>query len=97
MKILNKKEFEKLMCEYPEGGIVFAEYAPETLITPIMVTDGNFGAREVVGYQGVSFAVDWNIEELYETDLIAVFDNNDVLQMIQTLTSGLKIDLEIPY
>ena len=31
--------------------------------------------------------------EYKETDLFIVFDNNDVLQMIQTLTSGLKIDL----
>ena len=34
---------------------------------------------------------DWNIGEYRDTDLFAVFDNNDILQMIQTLTSGLKI------
>lgn len=45
MKILNKKEFEKLMYEYPEGGIVFAEYEPDILTSDVMVTDGDFGAR----------------------------------------------------
>lgn len=97
MKILNKKEFEKLMYEYPEGGIVFAEYVPDILKSAVMVTDGAFGAREVIPYQGEVFDFDWNIGEYHKTDLFAIFDNNDVLQMIQTLTSGLKIDLEIPY
>lgn len=97
MKILNKKEFEKLMYEYPEGGIVFAEYTPDILTSDVMVTDGDFGAREIIPYQGKVFDFDWNIGEYRETDLFVVFDNNDILQMIQTLTSGLKIDLEIPY
>lgn len=97
MKILNKKEFEKLMYEYPEGGIVFAEYEPDILTSDVMVTDGDFGAREIIPYQGEVFDFDWNIGEYRETDLFTVFDNNDVLQMIQTLTSGLKLDLEIPY
>ena len=97
MKILNKEDFKKLMCEYPDGGIVFAEYKPDVLTSPVMVTDGEFGATEVLPYNGEVFDFDWNIEEYYERDLFVVFDNNDILQMIQTLTSGLKIDLEIPY
>lgn len=95
MKILDKKELEKLMCEYPEGGIVFAEYVPDILKSAVMVTDGDFGTREVIPYQGEVFDFDWNIGEYHETDLFAIFDNNDVFQMVQTLTSGLKIDLEI--
>jgi hypothetical protein len=58
-----------------------------------MVTDGNFGAREVIPYDAEVFDFDWNIEEYQDKDLFEVFDNNDVLQMIQTLTSGLKIKL----
>lgn len=95
MKILNKKDFKKLMYEYPNGGIVFAEYKPDVLTSSVMVTDGEFGATEVLPYNGEVFDFDWNIEEYYERDLFVVFDNNDILQMIQTLTSGLKIDLEI--
>ena len=85
------------MYEYPEGGIVFVEYKPDILTSDVMVTDGDFGAREIIPYQGEVFDFDWNIREYRETDLFTVFDNNDVLQMIQTLTSGLKIDLEISY
>lgn len=40
MKILNKKDFKKLMYEYPDGGIVFAEYKPDVLTSSVMVTDG---------------------------------------------------------
>jgi hypothetical protein len=39
------------------------------------------------------FDFDWNIEEYRDKDLFVVFDNNDVLQIIQTLTRGLKIKL----
>lgn len=43
---------------------------------------------------GEIFDYDWNIEECDDKDLLVVFDNNDILQMIQTLTKGLKIDLK---
>lgn len=96
MKILNKKQFEDLMKEdvyLVKGGIVFAEYAPDALLSSVMVTDGQFGAREVIPEHGEVFDYDWNIKEYSDDDLFAVFDNNDVLQMIQTLTSGLNIQL----
>lgn len=93
MDILTKKQMKSLMEEFPDGGIVFAEYIPDVLESELMVTDGNFGARCVIPYQGEVFDFDWNIEEYRDNDLFAVFDNNDVLQMIQTLTSGLKIEL----
>ena len=94
MKILRKREFENLMEEFPDGGIVFAEYEPDILNSPLMVTDGDFGAREVIPYNGEVFDFDWNIKEYRNDDLFAVFDNNDVLQMIQTLTSGIKVKLD---
>lgn len=94
MKILNKEQLIKLMDEYPKGGIVFADYTPDVLLSPLMVTDGNFGAREVIPYQGEVFDFDWNIAEYKDVDLFTVYDNNDVLQMVQTLVSGLKIELE---
>ncbi len=94
MKVYNKLEFEKLMEDYPDGGIVFAEYEPDVLMTELMVTDGDFGARLVIPHHGEVFDFDWNIREFTDDQLFVVFSNNDVLQMIQTLTSGLKIPLE---
>lgn len=94
MKIFKKREFESLMEDFPDGGIVFAEYEPDVLKSSLMVTDGDFGAREVVPWNGEVFDFDWNIGEYRNDDFFAVFDNNDVLQMIQTLTSGIKVDLK---
>ena len=94
MKILNKNKFKKLMENFPDGGIVFTEYSPEILASSLMVTDGDFGATEIVPYHGEVFDFDWNIEEYKEEELFMIFDNNDILQMIKTLTSGLKIELK---
>lgn len=91
MKVLSKSELESLMTQFPDGGIVFAEYAPHVLTSELMVTDGDFGARWIIPNNGEVFDFDWNIGEYRDKSLFAVFDNNDVLQMIQTLTSGLKI------
>ena len=93
MNIYNKKQMEELMEKYPDGGIVFSEYQPSILASQLMVTDGEFGATEVVPYEGEVFDFDWNIKEYKDDALFSVFDNNDVLQMIQTLTRGLKIEL----
>lgn len=93
MQIYNTIEFKQLMKDFPDGGIVFAEYRPDVLTSELMVTDGDFGAREVIPYHGEVFDFDWNIKEYKDDELFAVFDNDDVLQMIQTLTSGLKIEL----
>lgn len=97
MKILDKHEFEYLMQEYPDGGIVFTEYEPHVHTSELMVTDGDFGARLVMPHDGDVFDFDWNIGEYKDEASFAVFDNNDVLQMIQTLTSGLKIELAAWY
>lgn len=93
MKILNKAQFKKLMERYLNGGIVFAEYEPD-VYSELQVTDGWFGATTVVPYHGEVYKYDWNIEESTNEDLFMVFDNNDILQMIKTLTSGLSIDLK---
>ena len=98
MKIINKNKFKKLMKEYPDGGIVFAEYTPDIINSEIMVTDGDFGATCVIPYDGEIFDFDWNIEEYNKADLFMIFDKNDILQMIQTLTFGLlKIKLKDYY
>ena len=94
MKILTKIQMKTLMEDFSDGGIVFAEYKPADLTSELMVTDGAFGARQVIPHNGEVFDFDWNIEEFGEDELFAVYDNNDVLQMIQTLTSGLKIQLK---
>ena len=97
MKIVNKKEFKKLIDERFEDGIVFAEYVPDIVSNQIMVTDEDFGATNVIPYHGEVFDWDWSIEDYKEEDLFMIFDNNDVLQMIKTLTSGLKIELKDYY
>lgn len=94
MKILSKNQMTELMKEFPNGGLVFADYKPSVLTTELMVTDGEFGAREVIPLDGEVFDFDWNINEYRDDEQFAVFDNSDVLQMIQTLTSGLHIQLE---
>jgi len=93
MRIITKYAFERLMEEYPDGGIVFAEYEPNVRTSDLMVTDGDFGATNVVPMDGEVFDWDWNIGEYRDDDLFVVLDNDDVLQMVKTLVSGLKIDL----
>lgn len=90
MKEYYKDEFKKLMEEYPEGGIVFSEFSRSC----VMITDGPFGATEVVPQEGEVYDFDWNIDEYKDDEWFYVYDNNDVLQMIQTLTKGLKIPLK---
>ena len=48
----------------------------------------------LIPYEGEVFDFDWNIDEYRDDDWFTVYDNNDVLQMIQTLTKGLKIPLK---
>ena len=97
MKIINKNEFKKLIEEYPDGGIVFVEYSPDIINSEIMLTDGDFGATCIIPHHGEVFNFDWNIEEYNMVDLFIIFDNADILQMIQILTSGLKIKLKDYY
>lgn len=94
MKILTKKQFEVLMDAYPDRGVVFAEYRPDILASELMVTNGDFGATCVIPSNGEVWDFDWNIREYKDDEQFAVFNNNDVLQMIQTLTKGLKIKLK---
>jgi hypothetical protein len=94
MQILNKQKFKRIMKHYPKGGIVFAEYTPNVLTSEVMVTNGDFGATCVIPCEGRVFDFDWNIEEFSDKDLFVVFDHRDVLQMVQTLTKGLQIELK---
>ncbi len=92
MIIMTKKELQLLMQEHPNGGIVFAEYKPD-IVRELMVTDGDFGATCVLPFHGEIYDYDWNIKEYSDDDQFVVLDNSDILQMIQTLTKGLKINL----
>lgn len=94
MRILTKAQFKNLMDEYFDGGIVFAEYTPDILASGLMVTCADFGATDVIPYRGEVFCWDWSIDDFLDDQLFAVYDNNDVLQMIQTLTNGLRVDLD---
>ena len=86
MKILSKNQFENLIEEFPDGGIVFAEYTPDILNSELMVTDGKFGARQVIPYPGEVFDFDSNIKEYKDHQLFLVFDNDDILKIIPIFT-----------
>lgn len=89
MKKLTKQQFKELMKEFPNGGIPFLDGDNSAL-----VTDGNFGATCLVPtVDGEVFDFDWNIEEHSDDDEFYVLDYSDVLQIIQTLTKGLRIQL----
>ena len=90
MELLSKKQFKELMKKYLDGGIVFVENED---LSNVLVTDGVFGVRSIIPQNGKVFDFDWNIEEYSDNDTFYVFENEDILQIIQTLTSGLQIKL----
>lgn len=95
MKIVNTKQFKDLIIEkYPHGGIVFAETDKSYNPREVMITDGDFGATCLVPHEGEVFDWDWNINECSDDEFFAVYDNNDILQMIQNLTKCLDLKLE---
>lgn len=94
MKIVSKNKFKELMKEHPDGGIVFME---SEILSDVLVTDGDFGARDIIPRDGEVFDFDWNIEECTDRDVFYVLEHEDILQIIQTLTSGLKLDLKTWY
>ena len=89
MKKLTKQQFKELMKEFPNGGIPFLDGD-----NSVLVTDGNFGATLLVPTEdGEVFDFDQNIEEYSDDDEFYVLDYADILQIIQTLTKGLRIQL----
>ena len=48
MRILTASHIKTFMREFPNGGIVFAKYVSYILNSVLMVTDGKFGAKEVI-------------------------------------------------
>lgn len=91
MRILNLKQFKELLKKNPDNRYAFIEYEPDVTIGELMVSDeGAFGATYVIPWHGEVFDVDFNVEE-YRDDAdsyFMVFDNNDIAQMIQTLSSA---------
>ena len=93
MRIINAIEMRKM-----PAGTVFCEYEPDIIKSGLMVVDTNydtaFGATDVIPWHGEIFDWDWSSSADYkDDDLFMVFDNNDILQMIKTLTQGLNIKL----
>ena len=89
MTRLKKQQFKELMSKFPNGGIPFLDGD-----NSVLVTDGNFGATLLVPTEdGEVFDFDWNIEEYSDDDEFYVLDYADILQIIQTLTKGLRIQL----
>lgn len=89
MTMMTKQQFKELMKEFPNGGIPFLDGD-----NSVLVTDGNFGATCLAPtVDGEVFDFDWNIEEHSDDDEFYVLDYSDVLQIIQTLTKGLRIQL----
>lgn len=91
MTRLTKQQFKELMKEFPNGGIPFLDGPSEN---SVLVTDGDFGATLLIPTaDGELFDFDWNIEEYDDNDEFHVLDYADILQIIQTLTKGLRIEL----
>ena len=89
MTRLKKQQFKELMSKFPNSGIPFLDGD-----NSVLVTDGNFGATLLVPTEdGEVFDFDWNIEEYSDDDEFYVLDYADILQIIQTLTKGLRIQL----
>ena len=93
MKILTKQQFKELMKEFTNGGIPFLD-GDSASGGSVLVTDGDFGATLLVPtVDGEVFDFDWNIEEYSDDKKFYVLDYADILQIIQTLTKGLLIQL----
>lgn len=95
MKIVNKKEMEKLINNNPDGGVVFSDYDSVTDETNVLVSDGIFGATELnprVWGDGELFDFDWNVSEYRNDELFVVFEREDIVQMIELLERGLEIN-----
>ena len=93
MTRLKNQQLKELMKEFPNGGIPFLD---ENCAdgNSVLVTDGDFGATFLVPtVDGDVFDFDWNIEEYRNDDEFYVLDYADILQIIQTLTKGLRIQL----
>lgn len=90
MRILNVKQFKELLEENPVNRYAFIEYKPDIMVGELMVSDeGAFGATCVIPWHGEVFDFDFNIEEYGDDDnYFMVFDNNDIAQMIQTLSTA---------
>lgn len=93
MTVLTKQQFKELMKEFPNGGIPFLD-GVRASGDSVLVTDGDFGATCLVPtVDGEVFDFDWNIEEYSDDKEFYVLDYADILQIIQTLTKGLRIQL----
>lgn len=93
MTRLTKRQFKELMKEFPNGGIPFLD-SDYSSGNSVLVTDGDFGATCLVPTtDGDVFDYDWNIEEHNDDDEFYVLDCADILQIIRTLTKGLRIQL----
>lgn len=85
MKILTKKEFKKLMNQYPNGGIVFSDVEAGE----IHITDGDFGATtlSIDSIDEELFDYDWNIDEYADYEIFYVYEKKDILLIIEKLKS----------
>lgn len=93
MKILNVSQMKNLVRCHPSGGVVFKTSDCDVL----RVTNGLTGATHVVPFDGEIWTDDFNIENFREglNDIdFYIYDDVDVLQMVQTLTKNLKIPLK---
>lgn len=91
MKIISKNQMTELLNTCPDNGVVFAEYVHGVASFDLMVAEGPVGARYVIPGHGVFFKQNWNVEEYREHTLFAIFDNKDILQIIQTLVCRLSL------
>lgn len=97
MKVLTVKQLKELLKNNPDNHYAIAEYSENrTLTDELMVTDGIFGATDIIPYDGDSFCWDFNINEYPDDDktLFILFNNNDIAHMIKILASAFN-DLDL--
>lgn len=89
MKILTVKQFKNLLENNPDKRYAFVWYTPDAMASELMVTDYyGYGVTNVIPFHGDVLHWDFNINGYSDEskELFMVFDNNDIAQMIQTLS-----------
>lgn len=100
MKLLTVKQLKELLKNNPDNHYAIAECSENYILTEeLMVTDGIFGATDIIPYEGDSFDWDFNINEYTDDDktLFMLLNNNDIAHMIKILSRAFNnLDLTEP-
>lgn len=86
MKEVSKKEFRDILKAHPEGGVVFQAAGEMVHIS----YKSDFGATclEIDEY-GEPYCYDWSINDYRDDELFKLYEEKDILALIDTLISCL--------